>query len=100
MSSTNQNALAILASGNQYVDLAIVVGGEVVQLGKWLVGQFRAIKSADGTMTYEAVVAKDQAELATMLGEEHANLDAVNAELTRLKLPTVPDPDAPPPAQP
>jgi hypothetical protein len=104
MSTNPTNILATLASGSQALDLVITLGGELIPIGKWLFSEFKATKNAiTGTMTYTAVVTADQAELATMLGEEHVNLGAINAELVRIGKPplAVPvDPSAPPtPAQ-
>lgn len=82
--SEQTSVVGALSKANTYVTIALEVAGELVPLGKWLVGSIKAIAGPGGTQTYEAVLTADAAELVTISSLANDDLDAINAELTRL----------------
>jgi hypothetical protein len=79
--------LTSLADANGYVELAVTLGEEIVPLGKWAISEIRSINAGVETISYQAVVAADQAEDALTKQLAGADLTAINAELLRLGKP-------------
>lgn len=85
--STAANLLSSLADANGYVSLAIQVAGAVIPLGKWLVSEIKSISGGNVTITYQALLTADQAELIAINQLATDDLTAINSELTRLGKP-------------
>lgn len=90
MDQTQNNTskiLSSLADANGYVNLAVQVAGVVIPLGKWLIHEVKSIASGNVTITYQAVLAADEAELVEIQGIADADIAAINAELNRMGKP-------------
>jgi hypothetical protein len=101
--SSSTGALGALASANSYIEAGLVIAGVTVPLIKGLITDIKQMTSGGGTVTYEVVVQQDEASLQNTVTLSIADLEAINAELTRLKqtpvtVPSAPEPPAAPPA--
>lgn len=90
MDQTQNNTskiLSSLADANGYVNLAIQLAGVAIPIGKWLVSEIKSIAGGSVTITYQAVLAADHAELVAIQDIADADIAAINAELTRMGKP-------------
>jgi hypothetical protein len=96
--TTASKILSVLSSLNGEVQLGIAVGGVVVPA---IVGVIKDIKQAisgDGqTIEYTVVITQGQDVLDAVENTEASDITGINAELTRLGLPTFPVPAPLPP---
>jgi hypothetical protein len=92
--TTSSNLLSILAGINGEIQLAVTIAGVVIPIGKWLVNEFRQI-TAPGTITYQLLLQQDSQAIENIGQLAVSDLTAINAELTRLGLPTLTIPPAP-----
>lgn len=95
--STVTSLLSILQLSSGWVTLGINVAGVAIPLIKALVQKIEGIGAGNVTITFSDLVAQDLAELDAIAKLSTDDLTAINAELTRLGLPTLP---APPPGPP
>lgn len=95
--TTGKDVLAGLNTANQGITLAIELGGALVPLFKGLVAKIEEIGQGQTTITFDALVAADNAELQAINQLSVDDLAAVNAELKRLGLATIDDPNPPAP---
>lgn len=89
--------LSALQESSGYVTLAIQVAGVLVPLGKALIGKIKSIGQGAVTIEFDALETQDLAELDAINQLSIDELAAVNAELTRIGLPTLPAPPSPGP---
>lgn len=95
MASTT-GALGALASANSYLEAGLVIAGVTVPLIKGVISDIKQMAAGGGTVTYQVVVQQDEASLANTITISVADLEAINAELTRLKAATLTIPTEPP----
>lgn len=88
---STKNVLAALSSANQYVTLAIELGGEIVPLAKGLVKEIRSIGEKKET-TYQILLQTDGAELDAVHQLAEDDLAAINAELAKMGKDPIPRP--------
>lgn len=91
---TASSILTALAATNGYVSLALQLGEVVVPLGKALVSKIESLRQGNATIDFQLLVAGDQAELSDVDKLSTDDLTAINVELTRLGVPTLPVPAA------
>lgn len=90
LASTTSGLLSVLEGSNGIVTLAITVAGILIPLGKALIQKIEGIGTGSVTITFANLVIQDDAELDAITALSTADLAAINAELTRLGLPTLP----------
>lgn len=93
---TASTVLTALADANGYVSLALQLGEVLVPIGKALVSRIESIGQGAPTITFQLLVSQDQTELTNVDQMSTDDLNAINAELTRLGKPALPIPGAPP----
>jgi len=82
--------LKILEASNTYVSLGVTIAGVAVPLIKGLIAKIEGIGTGNVSISFSDLVAQDSAELDAIVNLADDDLAAVNAELTRLGLPTLP----------
>jgi hypothetical protein len=92
--SNVNTAISILASANGWITLGLTVGNLVVPLITGLITRIQQIGQGGEVVGYEIVIKADLAELDAVDKLAGDDLAAINAEFTRLGLPTVPVPPA------
>ena len=93
--STLSNVLTILSGAGGYVTLGIQVAGVVIPLVKALISKIEGIGGPAVVITFSDVLAADEALIQSIIDSSNADLAAVNAELARIGLPTLPEPPPP-----
>lgn len=89
---TGKDVLTALQDANGYVTLSVMIAGQLVPIGKWLVNEFKVIGAGGATISYPVLVQQDTAELALIESMATDDLAAVNAELAKMNLAPLPVP--------
>jgi hypothetical protein len=87
--TTLTTILTILEGSNGYVQLAVTVAGVLIPLGKALIQKIEGIGTGSITITFSDLITADNTELDAIAKLSTDELTAINAELTRLGLPTL-----------
>jgi hypothetical protein len=80
---TASNVLNALAEANGYVNLALQLGTALIPVGKALVTKVKDATTGVETISYQLLLAEDQATLSAIDASSTADLQAINAELVR-----------------
>lgn len=96
--ASSTGALGALASTNSYLEAGIVIAGVAIPFIKGVISDIKQMTSGGGTVTYQVVVQQDEAANANTIVLSVADIEAINAEFTRLKQPTITVPTEPPTA--
>lgn len=101
VSGTLANILKALASVNGYVQLGMLVGEELIPIGKALIGKITAITTGP-TVDYTVELKIEQADLDSIVSGTVEGITAINAELARqgAQLVILPPTTTPPPVAP
>jgi hypothetical protein len=89
-SMSTANILSALSSTNQVITLGLEVAGQLVPLVKGAITEIKKISTGAKTETYQVVITADAAELDAITKLAADDLTALNAELARLGLPSIP----------
>jgi len=92
---TPKHVLSLLQNIGGYVSLAINLGEALYPIVKGVVTEIKQISTGGATVTYQVLLQTDGAELDDVIKLSTDDLNAVNAELTKLGLPTIPLPPQP-----
>lgn len=98
--STALGLLTALQNANGYVALAVQIAGVLVPIGRSLIKKIEDIGAGSVTITFTDLVTADSAELDAINKLATDDLAAINAELARMGLPSLPSAAAGPAADP
>lgn len=87
---TPNKVLSALADANEYVSLGLEVAGVVVPLVKGAITEIKKLGTGTDSETYQVLLQVDAAELDSVDKLAVDDLTAINAELTKRDVPTVP----------
>lgn len=88
------SVLTVLQGAGGYITLGIQLAGVFIPLIKALIQKIEGIDTGNVTITFSDLVVADMAELDAIMKLSTDDLAAINAELARLGLPTLPNPPA------
>jgi hypothetical protein len=87
---STKNVLGALGEANQYVTLAINIGGVLIPIVAGLVKEIKQITAGTETVSYQILLQTDAAELEAVDKLSQDDLAAINAELAKLGKPPIP----------
>lgn len=88
--STPNKILSTLADANEYVSIGLEVAGVVVPLVKGAITEIKKLGAGTDSETYQVLLQVDAAELDSVDKLAEDDLTAINAELAKRGVPTVP----------